>query len=228
MRKNIVLINAILVLSGCGVFQKQVQGSTAPVNPPQKAMVPPLAYDDSSITVIWGKPSDYSNVVSYNVYVHGSLAGNTKNLFYNLTGLEPNSPYSIYVKAVDASGEESLPGKVMHQTAPAMKVFNVTDFGAVGDGKTLNTAAIQKAIDECTAGGKVLIPSGTFVSGALFLKSNVTLQIDGTLRGSDDANDYPLTSKRFPYYLSGNNYMGLINAYTDKYGSITNVAVQAQ
>ena len=66
-----------------------------------------MAYDDSSITAIWSKPSDYSNVVSYNVYQNGSLAGNTKNLFYNITGLEPNSPYSLTVKAVDASGEES-------------------------------------------------------------------------------------------------------------------------
>ena len=185
-----------------------------------------MAYDDSSITAIWSKPSDYSNVVSYNVYQNGSLAGNTKNLFYNITGLEANSPYSLIVKAVDASGEESGPSnKVIQSTAPPMKVFNVTAYGAVGDGKTLNTAAIQKAIDECTPGGKVLIPSGTFVSGALFLKSNITLQIDGILRGSDNAADYPLTSKRFPYYASGNNYTGLINAYTTTYGSITNVRI---
>jgi len=185
-----------------------------------------MAYDDSSITVIWSKPSDYSNVVSYNVYQNGSLAGNTKNLFYNITGLEPNSPYSLTVKAVDASGTESASSnKVIQLTAPAMKVFNITGYGAVGDGNTLNTTAVQKAIDECTPGGKVLIPSGTFVSGALFLKSNMTLQIDGTLRGSDNVADYPLTSKRFPYYASGNNYMGLINAYTKTYGGITNVRI---
>lgn len=240
MRKNLILIIAFSIWFGCAALQTQAQSSTTPdsnaaktavgkaasVAPPQKLMVPPLAYDDSSIAAIWSKPSDYSNVVSYNVYQNGSLAGNTKNLFYNITGLEPNSPYSLIVKAVDASGEESPPSnKVIQLTAPAMKVFNVTNYGAVGDGKTLNTAAIQKAIDECTPGGKVLIPSGTFVSGALFLKSNITLQIDGTLRGSDNVADYPLTSKRFPYYLSGNNYMGLINAYTDKYGSITNVRI---
>ena len=237
MRKDLILFVTFSIWFGCAA---QAQSATTPdsnapktaiakaasVAAPQKLMVSPMAYDDSSITVIWSKPSDYSTVASYNVYQNGSLAGNTKNLFYNITGLEANSPYSLTVKAVDASGEESPPSnKVIQLTAPAMKVFNVTAYGAVGDGKTLNTAAIQKAIDECTPGGKVLIPSGTFVSGALFLKSNMTLQIDGTLRGSDNVADYPRTSKRFPYYSFGKNYMGLINAYTEKYGSITNVRI---
>jgi len=240
MQKNLILISALLIWFDCAAFQTQAQSATAPdsnaaktivfkiapIAPPQNVMVPPMAYDDSSITVIWSKPSDYSNVVSYNVYQNNSLAGNTKNLFYNITGLEPDSPYSLTVKAVGEGGAESVSSnKVMQQTAPAMKVFNITGYGAVGDGNTLNTAAIQKAIDECTAGGKVMIPAGTFISGALFLKSNMTLQIDGNLRGSDNAADYPLTSKRFPYYLSGNNYMGLINAYTTTYGSITNVRI---
>lgn len=240
MRKDLILFVTFSIWFGCAAFPKQAQSSTipdsntpktgigkaAPVAAPQKLMVPPMAYDDSSITAIWSKPSDYSNVVSYNVYQNGSLAGNTKNLFYNITGLEPNSPYSLIVKAVDASGEESgSSNKVIQLTAPLMKVFNVTAYGAVGDGTKLNTAAIQKAIDECAPGGKVLIPSGTFVSGALFLKSDMTLQIDGILRGSDNVTDYPRTSKRFPYYSSGKNYMGLINAYTEKYGSISNVRI---
>ena len=232
MRKSIVLIITLLIWSGCATPPGDstapglTAGKIASVASPQKLMVPPLAYDDSSITAIWSKPSDYSNVVGYNVYQNGSLAGNTKKLFYNITGLAPSSPYSITVKAVDASGTESASSnKIIQSTAPAMKVFNITAYGALGDGKTLNTAAIQKAINECSPGGKVLIPSGTFVSGALFLKSDMTLQIDGTLRGSDNAADYPLTSNRFPYYASGKNYMGLINAYTDNYGSITNVRI---
>jgi exo-poly-alpha-galacturonosidase len=237
MRKNLVIISTLSIWLGCAATAqntptpdsnviKMAISKAASVAAPQKLMVPPMAYDDSSITAIWSKPSDYSNVAGYNVYQNGSLAGNTKNLFFNITGLEPNSPYSLIVKAVDASGEESgSSNKIIQLTAPAMKVFDVKAYGAVGDGNTLNTKAIQKAIDECTPGGKVLIPSGAFVSGALFLKSNMTLQIDGTLRGSDAAADYPLTSKRFPYYASGNNYMGLINAYTDKYGSVTNVRI---
>jgi len=114
MRKNLILFAAFSIWFGCAALQKQAQGATtpdsnapktavvraAPVAAPQKLMVPPLAYDDSSITAIWNKPSDYSNVVSYNVYQNGSLAGNTKKLFYNITGLESNSPYSITVKGV--------------------------------------------------------------------------------------------------------------------------------
>jgi exo-poly-alpha-galacturonosidase len=217
-KAGIVIFTIVTLLTGV---------TESMVLPPQGLLVPPMAYDDSSIIAIWNKPSDYSNVVGYNVYLNGSLAGNTKNLSYNITDLEANNPYSLTVKAVDACGTESISSnKIMQFTAPAMKVFDVTKYGAVGDGNTLNTAAIQKAINECTDGGKVLIPAcGKFLSGALFLKSNMTLQIDGTLLGSDDANNYPMTSKRFPYYMQGNNFMGLINAYTEKYGSITNVRI---
>jgi len=239
-RRNFVVLAVLAIVAllvclasntSCADEQKPAscgaKAAGASIAPPQNLMVPPLAVDDSTITLIWSKPSDYSNVVSYNVYQEGSLAGNTKNLFYISTNLvEPGLPYGYYVTAVDASGNESAPSnKIIQAALPEMKVFDVTKYGAVGDGTTLNTAAIQKAIDECTPGGKVLIPSGTFLSGALFLKSNMTLQIDGTLRGSDNPADYPKTSKRFPYYESGNNYTGLINAYTENYGSITNVRI---
>ncbi len=238
---SFISIIALLMWFSCAAFQEQDQNSTssdsnvsaktdivkgAPVASPQKLMVPPAGYDDSGIILIWNKPSDYSNVVSFNVYKNGSLVANTKNLFYNVAGLDANSSYSFTVKAVADSGKESAPSNTVTQsTAPAMKVFDVTKYGAVGDGNTLNTVAIQKAIDECTSGGKVLIPSGTFLSGAIFLKSDMILQIDGTLLGSDNAADYPMTNYRFPYYLSGKGYMGLINAYTEKYGSLSNIKI---
>ncbi len=75
------------------------------------------------------------------------------------------------------------------------QTFNVVNFGAVGDSVTLNTVAIQKAIDSCHSigGGTVMIPQGIFLSGTIVMKSNVTLQIDsgGTLKGSNNLAHYP-------------------------------------
>lgn len=74
-----------------------------------------------------------------------------------------------------------------------MKMFNVTDFGAIGDNKTLNTMAIQNAVDSaCQVDGTVLIPSGTFISGTINLKNASLFLDDGAvLKGSPDLNDYP-------------------------------------
>ena len=75
-----------------------------------------------------------------------------------------------------------------------MKVFNIRDFGAVPDG-TLQTSAIQAAIDQCAdAGGTVVVPPGTFVSGRLNLVSNMTLKLEegAVLAGSLDWRDYSL------------------------------------
>lgn len=74
------------------------------------------------------------------------------------------------------------------------QVFNIKDFGAIGDGLTINTIAIQKAIDKCfEVGGKVIIPAGTFVTGTIYMKSNVNLHIEesGVLKGSPFFKDYP-------------------------------------
>ena len=107
--------------------------------------------------------------------------------------IQADQTYSFYVTAVDASGAESQPSNTIEvKTLPQMKVFDVTAYGAVGDGKTVDTIAIQQAINACSVGGKVLIPAGkTFMSGALYLKSDMTLQIEGTLQGMDDAAYYP-------------------------------------
>lgn len=78
--------------------------------------------------------------------------------------------------------------------------FPVTDFGAKGDGVTLNTKAIQAAIERCAmkGGGVVVIPAGTFVSGSIFLKHGVNLCVEkgGVLKGSQDTNDYPWIDTR--------------------------------
>ena len=81
-----------------------------------------------------------------------------------------------------------------------MKRYIISDFGAVADAKTLNTAAIQKAIDTAatTGGGIVVVPAGTFLSGSIFLKSGVELSLDegAVLLGSTNIEDYPKRETR--------------------------------
>lgn len=77
----------------------------------------------------------------------------------------------------------------------ALSIVNVLEAGAVPDGRTLCTEALQRAIDKCSTsgGGTVYFPSGKYLSSTLFLKSNVTLHLeaDATLIGSPNIDDYP-------------------------------------
>src|SRR3954470_1561256 len=74
------------------------------------------------------------------------------------------------------------------------KTYNIRDFGAKGDGKTLDTAALQSAIDACNKdqGGTVLVPAGVFVIGTVEMRSNVTLHLaaESKLLGSADGKHY--------------------------------------
>ncbi len=84
--------------------------------------------------------------------------------------------------------------------------FNVTRFGAVGDGKTLNTAAIQKTIDAASAagGGVVLVPEGNFLTGPFTLASQINLQLakGATILITDDMKNYPATDDRYQDCIS--------------------------
>lgn len=81
--------------------------------------------------------------------------------------------------------------------------FVVTGYGALGDGKTASTAALQAAIDACAkvAGGRVVVPPGVFITGTLHLKSNVHLYLEkaAVLKGSPRLEDYEL-------YIPGQNF----------------------
>jgi polygalacturonase len=82
------------------------------------------------------------------------------------------------------------------KTSPSgSKIYKVNDYGAIYDAKTLNTKAIQNAIDACAAagGGIVVFEKGAYVTGSIYLKKNVHLRIDKGVEilGSQDINDYP-------------------------------------
>ena len=79
-------------------------------------------------------------------------------------------------------------------------VFSVVNYGAVGDGKTPDTAAIQKTIDACSAagGGTVLVPAGNFLAMPFKLASSINLHLDkgAAILISDDITNYPVVKNR--------------------------------
>ncbi len=101
----------------------------------------------------------------------------------------------------------------------------VTDYGAVADGKTLNTASIQRAIDECSAagGGVVRFPAGNYLTGSLTLKDHVTLSLDAgaELRGSTRLEDYEPHTPELRSYTDV-NYVDRSLIYAE---DATNIAI---
>ncbi|MBQ9113538.1 MAG: hypothetical protein IJY05_01295 [Clostridia bacterium] len=85
-----------------------------------------------------------------------------------------------------------------------MQTFNVKEFGAVADGATLNNEAVQKAIDECSkVGGTVFFPKGEYVLSTVFLRDNVTVELEegAVILGSLDFYDYrPDEKVDYPLY----------------------------
>lgn len=87
--------------------------------------------------------------------------------------------------------------------------FNVRDYGAKGDGKTLDSPAIDKAIEACVkqGGGKVVLPAGTYLSGSIHMKSNVELHLQSgcvILAASQSMGAYDKSETfGFPEYQDG-------------------------
>lgn len=79
--------------------------------------------------------------------------------------------------------------------------YDITDFGALSDSTVVNTEAIQATIDQCAVdgGGTVVVPAGTFLSGAIFFRQGVNLKIEkgGVLKGTTNMADYKLVQSRW-------------------------------
>src|ERR1022692_4594127 len=92
--------------------------------------------------------------------------------------------------------------------SPTQRVFDVKESGAKGDGKTLDTDAIQKALDDCgkAGGGIVHFPAGTYLSKPIVLRSSTTVQLEAgaTLLATDDPADFAgSTSNSFIPFVGG-------------------------
>lgn len=108
---------------------------------------------------------------------------------------------ALTVSESDPWKNKDLIVKSISKTRFLDKTYNVNDFGAVADGKTLNTLAFEKAIKACAqnGGGKVLIPDGKYVTGAIHLESNVNLHLEdhAEVLFSIDPKEYPMVHTSF-------------------------------
>ena len=153
------------------------------------------AATDTTLTLWWDQPEDAPAVARYDVLLDGERSARVDRIHCTFEGLAPGSAHTFGVKmGVKPVGE----GEAILSASP--KRHDVTDFGAKGDGVTLNTAALQAAIDACGKGEEVFIPEGVFMTGALRLHSDMSLYLaeGAVLRGTEDPEDYlPKIRSRF-------------------------------
>lgn len=128
--------------------------------------------------------------------------------------LVENDPWEIMQQILDSVVEPTFPDKT----------FNILDFGAVADGVTNNTLAFQNAIKKCTesGGGKVIVPKGKYLTGAIHLDNNVNLHLEeeSEILFSTNPLDYPIVHTSFEG-IELMNYSPLIYAYKKKNIAVT-------
>ena len=151
-----------------------------------------------SINLLWNRDalSGLDNFLHYRITCRGpeDITINTGKLGHTFCGLCPGTRYEFQVAAIDSKGEEIVSLGASASTKSRGPVLDVMKYpySARGNGLVIDTAALQAAIDDCPPGGTVLLPEGhIFLSGALFLKSDMIFQTDGILLGSTNPDDYP-------------------------------------
>lgn len=138
-----------------------------------------------SVTIEQKNEERYVSSEAKKVFLNGRELFETDQNVITVDGLLPDTEYELALGA--AEGAKSF------RTSRESFLLDVRDFGAAGDGITLDTAAIQAAIAACPEDGTVYFPKGIYFSGPLFLKSRMTVWIDegATLLGDPDRKHYP-------------------------------------
>ena len=141
-----------------------------------------------SVTIELDSDRVFEQNENFCVYLNGEKKWEGKQNVVSLQGLLPDTGYVIRVEGAGFVCEKEI--TTQHESV----LLNVKEFGAKGDGKTSDTAAIQAAICACPKDGTVYLPEGVYYSTALFLKSNMTLLISegAVLLGDTDRNHYPI------------------------------------
>ena len=164
-----------------------------------------------SAVLYWDKPAAAGAGAQYTVYLDGQPVATCGRTHFTLTDLRSQSDYQA-----DVFFGHQCVGSCVFRTTPVKNRLDVTEapFWAKGDGKTKNTAALQRAIDACGGGDAVYIPAGIYLTGALRLHSNMELYLDegAILQGTAEIVDY---QPRIPSRFEGTEmrcYSSLLNA----------------
>ncbi len=164
-------------------------------------MIEKICYD-TSITVFWTKGEDIPSDSNYNIFLNGEKVAVADRTHYTFNDLKPVCDYKVGVEVVSGGKVVKTFEPVLCTTKAVAKRIDVTKepYNAVGDGTTLNTAALQRALDDCKPGECVYIPEGDYMTGSLKLHSDMELYIDkgAILHGTTNVEDYtPKIHSRF-------------------------------
>jgi len=140
-----------------------------------------------------GKPEDNTHFSEYGAASVASLVCQAIR--------EQNLPLVKYLRPSDFKEKFAFELPKIYTPHFKRDTFNILNYGAVADGLTLNSAAINKAIEACAAGGggTVLVPGGSFVTGPIIMKSNINLHLDkgALIIYTKDFDQYPLVLSSF-------------------------------
>ena len=153
-----------------------------------------------TIVLYWDLPQNYQDDNEYKIYLNNKTVAETKKCHIKIDNLTPDTEYEF---SVEMTGQTSCHlGNFICRTNTEKEIIDITKapYNAVGDGVTLNTEKIQAAIDDCGKNQCVYIPAGDFMTGSLFLHSDMELYLekDAILHGTTDVKDYePKIKSRF-------------------------------
>ncbi len=124
----------------------------------------------------------------YLVYINNEFYKKGNKNIFSIFDLTPDTEYEISVETAGVTSKKII------KTLKEYVTLNVLKFGAKKDGVTLNTNYIQAAINACPDNGRVYFPKGEYLTGPLFLKSNITIELaEGAhIIGDPNRSNYPI------------------------------------
>ena len=179
-------------------------------------MLRTLLFSDE-ITVFWDKQWELPDGVLYRATL-GDAVIETTYTHVTFAPLTPATDYTLKVERIEDGCAVECLGVLPLSTPAAKRRIDVSaaPYSAIGDGVTLNTAALQAAINDCGEGDCVYFPAGDFLTGALDLHSDreIYLEEGATLRGTATLEDYlPRILSRFEG-IEGMCYRSVLNMGT--------------